>query len=421
MPPFSVGFAHVQARVRDFRHRLNAFGAQDGLYRGGTVVVVAMVVKLVVDARHDQSSLGMTFATLLALAGIFAGIAIGHRRWLSVEEAVHLLDRRGGLEDRLTTLLSHRTGSPILKHLLVQQLLQIAPRWELAVVAPRRVPRSIFVFAGSVLTMIAVAYFTRPPAIPTSPLAALSGGGTLQDRYSWPDRSADSNADGIRQHGGSSLYPSRTGETGLSSGTVRNNHGASPNSTSQQVTVAPQTSLAHAPASPMGVHSARRSNPAGATPAFEANGRAPKEPTPGSLNAHDDTRTSTRSQPQASKPDSRSGSRNPRGDTPGGGSSSDSRNDQPPTALYGRTAPLTESASPARNLPVNLAVTARAATGSAPPQLPDQHVHPIERDVGAPSLRPSAEHLIPDAPIYKPEIAPDYEPLVRRIFSRDDE
>jgi hypothetical protein len=175
MPPFSVGVAQVEERLRNLRRRLNLLALQDGMYLGASVLLVAACLVVVLAVRGQATVFAVTLwaagtASALAIAGAILRV---RRRWLSMEKVIRFADHRAVLEDRLPTLLLDRTRTSQLKDLLLAQTLAAAPRWDIDVLAPRRIPRSALLLAGSLAALIVTSYFVRPPAEPMNMAAMM--------------------------------------------------------------------------------------------------------------------------------------------------------------------------------------------------------------------------------------------------------
>jgi hypothetical protein len=105
MPPFSVGVAQVEERLRNLRRRLNLLALQDGMYLGATVLLIAACLVVVLAVRGQATVFAVTLwaastASALAIAG--ASLRV-RRRWLSMEKVIRFADHRAVLEDRLPT------------------------------------------------------------------------------------------------------------------------------------------------------------------------------------------------------------------------------------------------------------------------------------------------------------------------------
>ena len=93
-------------------------------------------------------------AAAVIAALIVAATLRARRRWLSVEQAVRLADRRAALDDRLATLLLDpaRARDSRLRDILLEQILAATPRWDVDTLAPRRVPRSLYALLAALVS-----------------------------------------------------------------------------------------------------------------------------------------------------------------------------------------------------------------------------------------------------------------------------
>jgi hypothetical protein len=119
---------------------------------------------------------------VLCLAAGAWGVLAARRRWLDVTATARLADRRGALTDRLITLvdLRARPRRSRLAPVLVAQLLALSKQWQPKRIVPRRVPRSVFALIASLLALASTAFIERrPPAAPPAAQAGASTTGAL--------------------------------------------------------------------------------------------------------------------------------------------------------------------------------------------------------------------------------------------------
>lgn len=170
MPSLSVGFAQVEERLCILRRRLNLLTLQDAVYVSGTLAVLALTLVVVLALRARAAFFTGAMWTALAAVGAatIAAVQRVRRRWLSAVQVAHLADREAELDDRLATLLDEapRARTSPLRGILLEQILAAAPRWDVDVLAPRRVPRSVFALAAALAALIVAAFFARPPTAP---------------------------------------------------------------------------------------------------------------------------------------------------------------------------------------------------------------------------------------------------------------
>jgi len=220
MLPFSVGVAQVEERLRTLRRRLNLFALQDGAYLGGSVLLIAATLVIVLAVRGQATVFALTLwaAAAASALALTAAILRVRRHWLSMTQVVHFADHQAALEDRLPTLLLAETLTSPLKDLLLAQTLAAAPKWDIDALAPRRIPQSACLLAGSLAALIITSYFVRPPAAPMT-MAAVTPPPPLAPA---PEPVLQSAPDGQSEHhvpaGDSSkwaVYPARPSRPGL--------------------------------------------------------------------------------------------------------------------------------------------------------------------------------------------------------------
>ncbi len=170
MPAITLGLAEVEERLHALRRRLNAVTAQHSVYVCLSVTISVLSALIILALRG--SAVAFRAATwsggILCLAAGIWGWATARRRWLDVAATAHLADRRGGLTDRLITLvdLRARPRPARLAPVLVAQLLGLSKQWQPQRIAPRRVPRSLLVLLASLLALGSTAFIERRPPAP---------------------------------------------------------------------------------------------------------------------------------------------------------------------------------------------------------------------------------------------------------------
>lgn len=165
MPAITLGLAEIEERLRALRWRLNAVAVQHGAYLSASVLVLVVAGLLFLALRGSAPAFRLAAWTGAAISlGVIAACALFlHRRWLDSQATAHLVDRRAQLTDRLATAidLRLRPRPSRLAPVLVAQTLGLGTRWQLQQLAPRRVPRSVFVLLASIL-VLALTAFTVP-------------------------------------------------------------------------------------------------------------------------------------------------------------------------------------------------------------------------------------------------------------------
>jgi hypothetical protein len=130
---------------------------------------------------------------LLVAAVLIACVLSARRRWVDMLATAELADQRGQLTDRLATLvdLRRRPRPSRLAPVLIAQTLALGERWHLQRIAPRRVPRSVFLALLSLIALTAsplVAPAPPPAAQPATPRAAQPAPPQVLSPTGRPDR-----------------------------------------------------------------------------------------------------------------------------------------------------------------------------------------------------------------------------------------
>jgi hypothetical protein len=175
MPAITLGLAEVEQRLRTLRRRLNWVTAQQSIYLGASFVTLLVSAVIVVGLRASASTFRVAACTglLLVVIAALASIAYARRRWLDLPETARVVDGRAQLTDRLATLvdLRLRPRPSRLAPVLVAQALALGGRWQARQIAPRRIPRSILVFIASLLMLAGTGLITRPSVPPPTSTA----------------------------------------------------------------------------------------------------------------------------------------------------------------------------------------------------------------------------------------------------------
>ena len=159
-----ISLAKVEAQLRTFRVRFNLYTAQHQLYSMGTVL--ALGVALFTILAFSLSSFWFTLAAwpLFALVGFvcFRFLRRGITDWTNINTAARRVDLQVGLKQRLSTIAAQITaGAPDvlpasrLWTYLLRDNMDRLPTWEVKKVGPSRVPWSLLPFLGAV----ALAFF----------------------------------------------------------------------------------------------------------------------------------------------------------------------------------------------------------------------------------------------------------------------
>jgi hypothetical protein len=435
------GYSNIEKRVDAIRRRLNLLYLQQAFFVTGALILFS-TSGIALAALKGSTTVfqAVLFATVFATAvAIGVGIFSLRQRWLSLEEAAHLVDRKAHLQDRLTTLCVQRNRyRSSLIPILVAQVLALAPQWDGHAVASRRLSRTSLLFASALAALVCTLWLSKrstasPPPSPTA-----------KHRIAQEPNSSSTTDTGISGNGGplgavASLSP-QTGkitDRNLADTTTGIGHDSHHSKA---------VSLGNAP-------------PAG-LPQRTATSRERARGTNHSMseriaNVQDAIRaalgTTPQSQQRESKDDSTPGSnlsshhhrpntadpaRDPGGGATASGSSPQPRGAQPGNA-HGATAasshlagaagtPLGQGVNSTRTGSKTHSFSLRLASTS------DSLRTLFEKQKGAPdgSIAPStaeeskeapriSEKDLPDDPMDKTEISPEQEDLVRRIFRRD--
>jgi len=157
------------------RRRLNSVLIQHWLYLCASAVVLVMAALIAVGLRGSSATFRVAlWGAVIASVGAAAGCALAlWRRWLDIQATAHLADRRAQLTDRLATLvdLRRRPRATRLAPVLIAQLLALGPQWSPSQIVPRRVPRTILLLVASILALGSTAFLVRPE-LPPQPQAS---------------------------------------------------------------------------------------------------------------------------------------------------------------------------------------------------------------------------------------------------------
>lgn len=184
MSTIPLRVAEVEARVHLVRRRLNSFTLQHVAYLAASAVVIVAAILIAVGLRAPaaifRAAVWGSVAAVLATLGLSVWWATW--RWIDVRRAAALADRGGGLRDRLTTLISLRAQPQAsrLMPLLVTQALDLRDRWRPESIAPRGVPRSIFMLLASLALLASTAFLERRGI--DSAAAKTGNGGDVEQR-----------------------------------------------------------------------------------------------------------------------------------------------------------------------------------------------------------------------------------------------
>ena len=174
MPAITVGFSEFEARLDTIRRRLNLLSLQDAACITGTAWLVAATVVMISTLAASNGAFSWVLRSAAA-ASILALVAAGwnlHRCWLNREETAFLIDRRADLDARVSTMLAHAAAAAPsrLRSILLWQLFELGPRWQLNLIAPRKLRWPTFALLAASLLFAATALLLpeKPPEPPAA-------------------------------------------------------------------------------------------------------------------------------------------------------------------------------------------------------------------------------------------------------------
>jgi hypothetical protein len=222
MPAISLGVEEVEERLRQIRDRLNSGALQHVAYLSGTVIVLLGAMLVIVALRAPPNVWHSYLVAYAVVACAIAGVSTYRLRsqWLSLESVARIADRQAALDSRLSTLHARRSHPQRsrLGGILLAQTLALGPRWDRTVLAPRRVPRSVYLLLTSLVVF--AASWLVPPAEVESSVAQNDGSATAPEH----ERIAVINRESL----GSSTSPMRASRESGIAGDSKRAEAASP-------------------------------------------------------------------------------------------------------------------------------------------------------------------------------------------------
>jgi hypothetical protein len=377
-------------------------------------------------------------------------------------------DREAHLDSRLATLVAHRAHPQAsrLAGLLVAQILALRHRWQPQTLVRRRVPRSVYLFAGSLAALVATAFLERQPAPPIPHVLGVRNdgpggspqpmdGGTLLSpskkvepagrRFTMtPSDDDDTDASGAERgaitnnetpggHGPSKARPDRAG--GAAPRTAGDTGGGSAQTGTKPGQAGDATKR---PADPLTNRLQNLIRDALGAKALESGGSmaerhtrrdSPQERQPLAMNPPTGKPEAVPNGPAPNQGGKRAGAEKPlpttgqkegtlQGAGPAAGASGE-RGQGAEGPLAGRPASAGASAQPKR-FQLNLTSLAFGLRSLMEPQQPAQEPPAEAPTKQAPSDAQLSEYDRAEDPVVRPAIAPEYEPIVRRLFSHED-
>jgi len=173
MPAITLGLAEVEERLHAIRRRLNSSTVLHAVFIGLSTPVLVGALLVVLGLHGSAPAFGVALWTggALSIGTWVTSFMHVHRRWLDVTATARLADHRAQLTDRLTTLadLRLRPRPARLAPVLVAQTLALGERWRVDGIAPRRVPTSVFLLLASLLVLAASSWLAPEPTPASQP------------------------------------------------------------------------------------------------------------------------------------------------------------------------------------------------------------------------------------------------------------
>ncbi len=179
-----LALADIEDRLRRLRGRCNRYTLQHRVYMFGTAL--ALVASVLIVCAYKAESASHIFAWIswllgLGLLGLLGlSLRVGIREWTDIALAARRADRRAGLQDRVSTLAAQlqagvvgkEPSSRLWPHLLADNTARLS-EWEIPQVAPGRIPWTILPLLAALgvlsLTALIPSLSSRQQADPFSP------------------------------------------------------------------------------------------------------------------------------------------------------------------------------------------------------------------------------------------------------------
>jgi hypothetical protein len=155
-----LALAEIEDRLRRIRARFNLYTLQHSFYGLGTALCLGAALLIVAAFSFSSWVFTLTAWPLLALIAFFLVFFLryGLAGWTDLNTAARRIDARAGLKERLSTLVAQLTAGVIGKpapsslwpHLLTDNTDRL-PEWEVKKIAPSRIPWSFLPFLASLL------------------------------------------------------------------------------------------------------------------------------------------------------------------------------------------------------------------------------------------------------------------------------
>lgn len=160
-----LALVEIEERLRRVRARFSLYTLQHGSYRMGSLLLLSAALLIFLTFVASPLVFTLSFWSLFVALVLFFFLLVrrGAWRWTSLMEAARRVDARAALEERLSTLLAYLLTPPReaqrsrLWSYLVADNIELFPTWEVKKVAPRRVPWSVIPFLASLLLLLVIA------------------------------------------------------------------------------------------------------------------------------------------------------------------------------------------------------------------------------------------------------------------------
>ena len=152
-----LALADIEDRLRRLRGRLNRYTFQHRVYIFGTALALVSCVLIVCAYKLELASplfAWVSWPLGLGLLGLLCvSLRRGVRDWTDMVRAARRADQRAGLQERVSTLAAQLQAgvappSRLWPHLLAENTARLAD-WDLAKVAPRRIPWTSLPFVAA--------------------------------------------------------------------------------------------------------------------------------------------------------------------------------------------------------------------------------------------------------------------------------
>lgn len=167
MPAITVGFEEFETRLDRVRKRLHLLAITDAVCISASAALLAGSV-IIVAAFASGPEAFAWIARLAAVAALGAFATAAWRlwnRWPTLYETALYVDRTAGLDARVATMLAHPTAqarSP-LRSLLLWEVFDLGPRWDVDRIAPLRISRPAIALATALAIFLAAALLAPDP------------------------------------------------------------------------------------------------------------------------------------------------------------------------------------------------------------------------------------------------------------------